>query len=668
VRAGVRPPAPAIPCRAGLPLHGAERRGAELPAGAARGIRLAALLDGVSAKHRAAVATRLGLPKQARAAEISEWLLDPVQLEQLLDGLSPEARGRAAGKVLSPEPASHGYYFGGRTATGGDDELERCGLAFAFRGSWQTEYRIADDLCGPLGHTLAGLHARRTKAGRAARWVGAPLQLAHDVAAIWAALHREPVRVKTDGEIYQRSWPKLRAVLAPTGLEQLDDELGDRRLDAALSFLREQACVRLRLDASDGWETKRELIPSGDLLGVLEHEPGELQARLLHYAGGDRLEHAALILLARLEGSAVSLASFGAAARGFAQEAGPYASHYPGSDAQVGARAAWIAWLAGIAEIGVSDGGNASAVRAASVEPEPRSRPLAVCQGNFEVVLLGRPTPGERLALELTCEPVAGQPHVYTITRASATAGERAGANPDGAIGMLGELAGELPQNVERTVREWVSGLGPPLRVRTAMMLDAGDPATAARLAHGALAGLVLEQISETLLAFPANRLHDVERALRSAGRELEPGLDQISGTWKEPRAGSSEAQAEWVPRHHAEPPPEGRLVSTIRPDRAARSGLRPAPRPSQQPAPPPRQEVLIIESDGDQDAALDVILAAIEDEFDVEISYAGADGITHRTITPLEVLGAQVHAWCHLKDDEHRFWIPSIMSASPVP
>jgi hypothetical protein len=139
--------------------------------------------------------------------------------------------------------------------------------------------------------------------------------------------------------------------------------------------------------------------------------------------------------------------------------------------------------------------------------------------------------------------------------------------HPEGALGILCQLAGELPQNVERTVAGWVAGHGPPLRVRTAMMLDAGDRATAERLVDGPLAGLVVERIGESLPAFPAARVDDVRHALASTGRELAPSLDQISGSWSEGRRTVSEAESEWQPRASVGDAAGGRLVS-----------LRPAP------------------------------------------------------------------------------------------
>lgn len=652
---------------------------------------LQGLLDSVSAKHRAAVARHIGLPKGATAAEIAAILLDAQRLEEVVAELSEPARSFAARQVLGEDRPQYGGYYHSSGGGAGAEELEGWGLAFAFRDSWRTDYVVPGDVLGPLGQALATTHLQGCGAGSADRWIGAPFQLAHDAAAVWSALHREPARVKTDGEIYQRSWPKLLAALPAVDLDELDEDLHDRRLVAALGFLRESACLRLRLDADSGWETKRELTATGELLELLSYEPDELRTRLLSGADCEPLEMAGLTLLARLGRAAISLASLGRAAREFADEAARYPSILSGTDAQVGARAVAIAWLAGVAEIGVDAGGRPCAVRLACVEVEARPGPVAICQGNFELVVLAVPAPADRLRLELTCEAVPGQPHVYTITKRSAVVAERAGVHPEGALSILRELAGELPQNVERTVAGWVDGHGPPLRVRTAMMLDAGDPATADRLAGGPLAGLVVERFGESLLAFPAARLDDVRHALASAGRELAPGLDQISGSWSEGRRAGSEAESEWQPKASGDDAPSGRLVSTLRqapPGRPA-SGRRPASAAPARPLKPasgsvadepelsPLDEILdeseIDEhggefgDEGGDDTPLGVILDAIEDETDVRITYAGADGVTRRTITPIEVKGAQVHALCHASADEHRFWIPSILVAVPA-
>lgn len=188
------------------------------------------------------------------------------------------------------------------------------------------------------------------------------------------------------------------------------------------------------------------------------------------------------------------------------------------------------------------------------------------------------------------------------------------------------------------------------------------------------------------MLAFPAARLDDVRQAVASAGCELAPGLDQISGSWSEGRRVGSEAESEWQPKASGGDAPSGRLVSTLR---QAPPG-RPASGPKSASTAPARQRELASASaddepglpsfeeseigedgefgeEGEAGSPLDVILNAIDDETDVRIAYAGADGVTRRTITPIEIKGAQVHALCHASADEQRFWIPSILVAVPA-
>ena len=63
----------------------------------------------------------------------------------------------------------------------------------------------------------------------------------------------------------------------------------------------------------------------------------------------------------------------------------------------------------------------------------------------------------------------------------------------------------------------------------------------------------------------------------------------------------------------------------------------------------------------------IDVVLDAIERGADLFIVYAGAEGITERQITPYEVEGAAVHAYCHSHGDERSFWLASIQEAVAV-
>ena len=92
-------------------------------------------------------------------------------------------------------------------------ELECHGLAFAFRSSYNLEYHVPHELHAPLADVLAAPYVGDLKSGEPGRPVEAPLQLGHDLAALWAHLARSPVRVKADGPVYQRDVPKLLTAL-----------------------------------------------------------------------------------------------------------------------------------------------------------------------------------------------------------------------------------------------------------------------------------------------------------------------------------------------------------------------------------------------------------------------------------------------------------------------
>ncbi|MDQ3768664.1 MAG: hypothetical protein M3370_04165 [Actinomycetota bacterium] len=48
-------------------------------------------------------------------------------------------------------------------------------------------------------------------------------------------------------------------------------------------------------------------------------------------------------------------------------------------------------------------------------------------------------------------------------------------------------------------------------------------------------------------------------------------------------------------------------------------------------------------------------------------IVYAGARGVTHRVITPIEVDASRVSGHCHLRDDERSSRLASILVAQAV-
>jgi hypothetical protein len=166
---------------------------------------------------------------------------------------------------------------------------------------------------------------------------------------------------------------------------------------------------------------------------------------------------------------------------------------------------------------------------------------------------------------------VPGQPERLRLTPDSIRAGARE-LGPEAAIAALRRLtAGALPGTVAASAAEW-AGSTRRLRLRSALLIDAGDPATADELARGPLAKVVVERMGERLLAIAAVDLGRAERALLAAGHELEPGVDRVSGAWSEPQPAPSEAEARWRPsRREPTRLPGERQVSTLDGLRSAR-------------------------------------------------------------------------------------------------
>jgi hypothetical protein len=259
--------------------------------------------------------------------------------------------------------------------------------------------------------------------------------------------------------------------------------------------------------------------------------------------------------------------------------------------------------------------------------------------------------------LALSCEPVAGQAHVFRLTRTSAQAGQRSGALEGGVVAALERLAGELPQNVARSLTEWCSSVRRPLRLRTVMLIDAGDSGTADALLAGELGPHVVERLGPSQLAISSGNLKAVDAALRREGHSLEPGIERVSGRFDDRQQVRSDAELQWDP-DTADDSPDGKQVSTL--ERTAGK-----PTAGAVPVPSPRvtHDDDLHEADEGEEP-LDVILDAIERGGDVFIVYAGARGMTERQITPYEVEGAAVRAYCHMREDDRSFWLASIRAA----
>jgi Helicase conserved C-terminal domain len=622
-------------------------------------VDLAGLLASAPDANRRAAAIASGLPPETPAPAIGAALLDPGRIAAIVRALSPAARRLAARAAFLGDPVVVESWT--RRPDEQACELERHGLAFAFRESYWLRYFVPPELHPLLADALAAPYARNLSPAEPERWVEPPLQLAHDVAALWAYLARAPVRVKTNGTVYKRDVPKLLTALPALELHGPSDVMAVPRLEFSLALLADEGLIRVRVDDRPHCEERRELIATGDPTTLLGAEPERLRASLLGHAPGTFMAAPALALANGLEpGATVALASFGAALRTLCEQT---VDGVPDdlSDFGLALGGLHFPWLAGAVSLGLERGGLPIAVRAASASISGPGR--IVCQANFELIVLSPPTPAQRLVLALMCEPVADQEHVFKLTRRSVEAGQRSGLLEGGVVAALERLAGDLPQNVARSLSDWTSSLRRPLRLRTAMMIDTGDPATADDLVAGELSEFVVERLGPSHLAIRAEDIRAVEAALRRAKHELDAGIDRVSGPLGEREPRRAEVDAAWEPEF-ADGLPPGELISTLGHGTAS-------PPPQLALAPEPVPALAGVNgtgrlSDGPDrhDDALAVVIDATTRGNDLLIVYAGAGGTTCRQITPYEVNGATVHAYCHQRGEDQSFWLASIQEA----
>ncbi len=616
---------------------------------------LASLLAAAPPAHRRTVATTLGLPPAAPAEAIANALRDPDRIVAIVRGLSPSARYLAAEAAWLGEAVVE-ENWASRRPSNAAAELERHGLAFAFEDSYWLKHFVPTELHPLLADALAAPYARDIAAADAERWLDAPLQLAHDIASLWAYLTRSTVRVKTDGGVYKRDVPKLVGALPPLALHDGDEFMGGLRLSFVLAVLAEERLVRVRVNDLPSSDERRELAPASNPAALLAADAEDLRARLLRHAPRVPLASPALALANALApGATVDLASFGAALRTLLDDA---AVEVPeATDFSLGLGGLHFPWLVGAVSLGVNHDGLPTAVRAPTASIGAAGR--LICQSNFELIALSPPTPAQRLVLALVSEPVPDQAHVFRITRRSVQAAQRSGVLEGGVIAALERLVGELPQNVARSMADWTSSVRRPLRLRTAMMVDAGDPGTADEVA-GELGAYVVERLGPSHLAIRSDDVRAVEAALRRVGRELDPWVDRVSGGLRDREPTRTETEVTWQP-DTGNALPAGKQISSL----DAVSAV-PRPQPTQLPAGAVGTGGVADGPDWQSDPA-EAVLDAIERGTDVLIVYAGARGTTLRQITPHTVEGAAVHAYCHMRGEERSFWLASIQEAVPL-
>lgn len=635
-------------------------------AGARQRPRLAELIAGASGEHQAAVAEAIGLDREASGSEIVAALRQPSRLGRLVAELDDRTSALLGGALLglidgSPSPIAT---YGSPAAEA--LELERRGLAFAFDAGYRHLYVIPDELAPGLRRALAGRLTERLAEVEPAASVAAPLGLADDAAALAAHLNVFPPRLKQDGDLYVREWPKLAAALPEAGLGGAPGAsalLASMRTVEALRWLGLEGLLETRDRTKPGGAPYRELTCVEGVAEAFRRTAEELREAAVEQARLDPTAQATLAIAARQEGCWLDLEALGEQFDALLEGCRLYRSRIRDNEA-AGDEAARIglvalSWLAGQAEIGVDESGHPAAVRYGQVDLPEASGPVAVCQANFEVVLLRRPLPLERFLLSSLCEPGEGQEHVMRLSRERITAAERergpAGSDEHaGALAALRTLVGELPQNVERSIGDWLRGVRRPLRLRTAMMIEVEAAAEADELA-GALGDLVVERIGSNHLAIDAGRLARAEAAIGRAGHELAPGLDRISGTWSERPEWARGRASSWCAGPTEAQPLPGRQTSTV--------GW------GEQAEPPGLSGDSGSFREGAEDLAepLQTLWEALDYGYDLDIVYSGAKGTTMRRVTPAAIDGARLTGYCHLRRAQRSFWLRSIVEAELV-
>jgi len=648
------------------------------------GPTLAGALDAAGAAHRRAVASSLGLAADAGAQRIAAAVLEP-------EGLAARV---AALDRRDHETLAFGAFMHGLVAIDHHRHLPEPptpsptllrlasdGLLCATRNRNQTVHQIHPELGVPLRAALLERAAASALAcdeavPKGVRWLTGPEQSLHDAAALSARLAAGDVKVKADGELYANAMPKLAQALPQLGL-QLDEPAAALRLDLTLELLRDGGFVRCRGEDRPGAATRRQLVTAGDLLAGLRAGGADLQdlvaATAQRRIGIEIAWLLADLLRDRSPGCELSLAAF---AEGCEPLALAVDRSLGGLPSEIAAQLLLAAvWLAGRCAFGVDAEGAIIAVRfdPPDATGETGDGPLALLQPSFELVLRRRPTPGERLVLELLSQGSAGQEHVRMLTRGSVVGAARvmraSGSDP---LDELGGLCGEVPQNVRRTLEDWIATVKPPARLRSAIFVELPDEATADRAA-AQLKDLVVERIGHTRLAIEADALGTLATRLTAVGVELEPGIDRISGIWRERTSPVDDrATRAWTARDIGSwrtdlSPLQGTIVGILG---------EVAPR-AQAVTSSPLQAVIALElgRPGDVDTLFDAsddlddlryVLDEVCGESEaISVRYAAADGAQLVELVPTRVADGRVHGVDARTREPVALWLTSILEVA---
>jgi hypothetical protein len=288
------------------------------------------LIDRLTATHRELIAFSLDLPRKSSARQIAAAFKQEDRLQEVLGELSDRAREllvratfNASGVALSLGPFDlNPVYRHQREPMLAARELERRGLVFAFRTEREVFYHVPQDLQLRVRCVLVARFARTVRSATAQRWLAAPRQDLHDIAALWLEIARVPVPLILDGKIRTNSKPRLLAALPVLDLPDPDGALTQYRLELALAQLRDSGYIRLHEIDRGGYATKAKLVATGHISDALRDDVAFERFSEQEYHRDRSMTLCALALGEALVGRNVGIASFATAFEALLRDSG----------------------------------------------------------------------------------------------------------------------------------------------------------------------------------------------------------------------------------------------------------------------------------------------------------------------------------------------------------
>ncbi|HSK61173.1 MAG TPA: helicase-associated domain-containing protein [Actinomycetospora sp.] len=276
-----------------------------------------------------------------------------------------------------------------------------------------------------------------------------------------------------------------------------------------------------------------------------------------------------------------------------------------------------------------------------------------VLQSDLTALVSGRPGAEVRRLLADAAVPESrGAATSYRFSPASVRGALDAGWDAEGLLTALRGLSERpLPQPLEYLVGDVARRHG-HVRVRPAGACLVLDEALSEEVLRArALRSLGLGRLAPTVLACPADP-DTVLGALRAAG--YFPVREDATGALVVERRETHLADADVRPAREV-----------VAPETLAARLL--AAGPGDQLGDSPTAAQLASLNPHLDGAELDLLADAVDHHRDVRITYSDRNGtVSHRVVTPEQVLHRWLVAWCHLRRDEREFTIAGILDVAP--